>query len=41
MCYCWYSAVVDTSLTGDLSACTLMKPYKETGQYATFGKLGC
>lgn len=35
-----FSAVVDTSESGDLSACTLIKPYRESGQFATFGDLG-
>lgn len=34
------SAVVDTSESGDLAACTVMKPYRESGQFATFGDLG-
>ena len=31
---------MDTSELGDLSACTLIKPYRESGQFATFGDLG-
>ena len=31
---------MDTSETGDLSECTVLKPYKESGQFATFGDLG-
>ena len=34
------SAVVDTSESGDLAGCSLLKPYMETGQFATFGDLG-
>ncbi len=32
--------MVDTSLTGDLESCKLLKPFKESGDYATFGELG-
>ena len=35
-----FSAVVDTSESGDLAGCTLLKPYRETGQFATFGDFG-
>jgi hypothetical protein len=35
-----FSAVVDTSESGDLAGCTLLKPYRETGRFATFGDLG-
>ena len=36
----FFSAVIDTSESGDLAGCTLLKPYRETGQFATFGDLG-
>lgn len=38
--FLFFSAVIDTSESGDLAGCALLKPYKETGQYATFGDLG-
>ena len=31
---------MDTSESGDLAACTVLKPYRESGQFATFGDLG-
>ena len=34
------SAVVDTSEEGRLAECTLMKPYRESGQFSRFGELG-
>ena len=35
-----FSAVIDTSESGCLAGCTLLKPYRETGQFATFGESG-
>ena len=34
------SAVVDTSECGDLASCTLMKPFKESGQFAQLSQSG-
>ena len=34
------SAVVDITECGDLAQCTLLKPYRESRQYATFNKEG-
>lgn len=34
------SAAIDTSEGGDLSSCTLMKPYKESNQVVKFGEKG-
>ena len=34
------SAVVDTSECGDLTSCTLMKPFKESGQFAQLSQSG-
>lgn len=33
-------ACVDTSESGDLASCTLLSNYRDSGQYATFGKEG-
>ena len=35
-----FRACVDTSESGDLASCTLLANYRESGQYATFGKEG-
>lgn len=34
------SAVIDLSEKGSLKECTLLKPFKEEGQFAKFGELG-
>ena len=35
-----FSAVVDTSECGDLASCTLMKPFRESGQFAQLSQTG-
>jgi tripeptidyl-peptidase-2 len=35
-----WRGVVDTTESGDLKRCTLMKPYKESRQYSHFGPDG-
>ncbi len=34
------SACVDTSETGDLESCSVLKPYRESGDFAKFGEQG-
>ena len=40
VCMCACSACVDTSECGELETCTLLKPYRESGEFAKFGEEG-
>ena len=37
---CGCRAVLDTSECGELASCTVLEPFVESGQYATFGADG-